>query len=50
VGDRWLGFEDAELEEFLTDAGLHDVRVRVGARLAGDPFTVLIASGVKGSD
>jgi ArsR family transcriptional regulator len=49
VGDRWLGFDDAQLEEFLTDAGLHDVRVRVGARLAGDPFTVLIASGVKGS-
>jgi hypothetical protein len=31
----------------LVDAGLHDVRVGVGARKAGDPFTVLIASGVK---
>jgi ArsR family transcriptional regulator len=47
VGDRWLGFLDAELEQFLTDAGLGEVKVRVGARLAGDPFTVLIATGVK---
>ena len=47
VGDRWLGFTDAELEQFLTAAGLDEVRVRVGARLAGDPFTVLIATGVK---
>jgi len=50
VGDRWLGFSDTQLEQFLTGAGLNDVQVRVGARLAGDPFTVLIASGVKGSD
>jgi len=47
VGDRWLGFSDAELEQLLTEAGLEDVNVRVGARLPGDPFTVLIASGVK---
>ena len=31
----------------LTGAGLRDVRVGVGARKAGDPFTVLVASGVK---
>ena len=31
----------------LTRAGLRDVRVGVGARKAGDPFTVLIASGTK---
>jgi SAM-dependent methyltransferase len=49
VGDRWLGFKDEQLEQFLTGAGLRDVTVRVGSRLPGDPFTVLIASGVKGS-
>ena len=47
VGDRWLGFSEAQLEELLSQAGLRDVTVRVGARLAGDPFTVLIASGTK---
>ncbi len=47
VGDRWLGFNDADLERFLTNAGLNDVAVRVGSRLPGDPFTVLIASGEK---
>ena len=31
----------------LTDAGLRDARVGVGARKVGDPFTVLIASGQK---
>ena len=31
----------------LTAAGLADVKVGVGARKAGDPFTVLIASGTK---
>jgi SAM-dependent methyltransferase len=48
VGDRWLGFTDEQLEQFLTGSGLRDVTVRVGSRLPGDPFTVLIASGVKG--
>jgi SAM-dependent methyltransferase len=47
VGDRWLGFKDADLERLLTGAGLQDVKVRVGSRSPGDPFTVLIASGVK---
>ena len=47
VGDRWLGFKDAALEEWLKLAGLTDVTVRVGARLTGDPFTVLIARGSK---
>ena len=49
VGDRWLGFKDDELARLLTSAGLSDVKVRVGSRLPGDPFTVLIASGVKRS-
>jgi ArsR family transcriptional regulator len=47
VGDRWLGFTDDDLEGFLVDAGLTHVKVRVGSRSPGDPFTVLIASGVK---
>ena len=47
VGDRWLGFKDEDLERFLSGAGLTDVKVRVGSRAPGDPFAVLIASGVK---
>jgi len=47
LGDRWLGFEDDELAGLLRSAGLTGVRVSVGARRARDPFTVLIASGVK---
>ena len=46
-GDRRLGFADDELGQLLTGAGLQHVRVQVGARHAGDPFVVLIASGVK---
>jgi len=47
LGDRRLGFDDDELKRMLTAAGLEDVRVGVGSRKAGDPFTVLIASGTK---
>jgi ArsR family transcriptional regulator len=47
LGDRWLGFEDAELQRLLEASGLKDVRVSVGARRARDPFTVLVASGTK---
>src|SRR5438093_9026240 len=47
LGDRRLGFEDEELRQLLTAAGLEQVKVGVGARKAGDPFTVLIASGTK---
>lgn len=47
LGDRWPGFSDAALRRLLEDAGFDDVRVTVGARRTGDPFTVLIASGVK---
>ena len=46
-GDKWLGFDDQEPERLLTDAGLSNVRVTTGASLAGDPFTVLVASGTK---
>jgi DNA-binding transcriptional ArsR family regulator len=47
LGDRRLGFDDGDLKNMLIGAGLSDVRVGVGARKAGDPFTVLIASGMK---
>jgi SAM-dependent methyltransferase len=47
LGDRWLGFTRARLSALLEGAGLSDVKVTTGARRTGDPFTVLIASGVK---
>jgi ArsR family transcriptional regulator len=47
LGDRTLGFSDDELKRMLMGGGLRDVRVGVGARKTGDPFTVLVASGVK---
>jgi SAM-dependent methyltransferase len=47
LGDRSLGFTDEQLRRMLVDAGLRGVTVGVGARKAGDPFTVLIASGVR---
>jgi SAM-dependent methyltransferase len=47
LGDQWAGFSDETLRELLAGAGLHEIKVTVGARRTGDPFTVLIASGVK---
>ena len=47
LGDRTLGFNDGELKHLLAEAGLSDVRVGVGARKSGDPFTVLVASALK---
>jgi ArsR family transcriptional regulator len=47
LGDRRLGFVDDELKTMMGEAGLTDVKVGVGARKAGDPFTVLIARGQK---
>jgi SAM-dependent methyltransferase len=46
LGDRWLGFDDEELAGLMTDAGLAHVKVTTGARLTGDPFAVIVASGV----
>ena len=50
LGDEQLGFSDEELADLLSSGGLEQVRVNVGARKTGDPFTVLIASGVKHVD
>jgi ArsR family transcriptional regulator len=47
LGDTWLGFTDDRLTKLMTAAGLIDVRVTVGSRRTGDPFTVLVASGTK---
>jgi len=47
LGDRWLGFSREQLSSLLQTAGLVDVKLGVGARRSGDPFTVLIASGAK---
>jgi SAM-dependent methyltransferase len=47
LGDRWTGFSEEKLRQLLGDAGLSRVKVTVGTRRTGDPFTVLIASGVK---
>lgn len=47
LGDRALGFRDTALRDMLVSTGLRDIKVAVGARKAGDPFTVLIASGAK---
>jgi SAM-dependent methyltransferase len=47
LGDRWRGFADETLRKLMTTAALADVRVSVGARRPGDPFTVLIASGTR---
>lgn len=50
LGDRWLGFSREQLTSLLEGAGLTDLKVSVGAHRSGDPFTVLIASGVKPAD
>lgn len=47
LGDRWLGFEDEQLRGLLEKAGLNGVRITIGARQSGDPFTVIVASGSK---
>jgi len=47
LGDRRLGFDDDELRRMLAAAGLTGIKVGVGARKAGDPFTVLIAAGTR---
>ncbi len=47
LGDRRLGFVDDELKALMNEAGLTEIKVGVGARKAGDPFTVLIARGQK---
>ena len=47
LGDRWTGFSEEKLRQLLSAAGLEEIKVTIGARRTGDPFTVLIASGAK---
>ena len=47
LGDRWTGFSEDTLRRLLADAGFENIKVTIGARRTGDPFAVLIASGVK---
>lgn len=47
LGDKWLGFGEEKLRKLLAAAGLEKIKLTVGARRTGDPFTVLIVSGVK---
>ncbi len=47
LGDQWLGFADEAIARMLRAAGLINVSVQLGARRAGGPFAVTIASGRK---
>ena len=47
LGDRWFGFTDSAMADLLHAAGFEHVRVRTGARVQGDPFSVLIAAGTR---
>ncbi len=47
LGDQSLGFRDETLKEMMIAAGLRDIKVIVGARKSGDPFTVLVAAGTR---
>jgi SAM-dependent methyltransferase len=47
LGDRWQGFSDERLSALLRGAGFTSVKVGVGSRRTGDPFTVLVASGTR---
>jgi len=46
--DRWLGFSEAELQQFLETAGFRDIEVHVVSREAQPPhFQTVLATGVK---
>src|SRR5688500_8502650 len=47
-GDTWLGFAEADLHQFLDDAGFRDVEVALVARDDQNPqFQTVLATGVK---
>lgn len=46
--DTWLGFTEAELQEFLEDAGFREIEIGVVARDEKNPqFETVLATGVK---
>jgi len=47
LGDVRLGFEEKELKDLLRSNFFVDIRLGVGAKRRGDPFTVLIGCGRK---
>jgi SAM-dependent methyltransferase len=50
LGDRWQGFDEGAIAGWLTAAGFEHARVTIGARGAGDPFVVLVASATTPGD
>ena len=47
--DTWLGFTEAQLHSFLTDAGFTGIEITVVARDDKNPqFQTVLATGVKG--
>ena len=44
-GDKRLGFKETELKRLLKQAGFTEIRLDIGAKRRGDPFTVLIGCG-----
>jgi ubiquinone/menaquinone biosynthesis C-methylase UbiE/DNA-binding transcriptional ArsR family regulator len=50
-GDRWLGFEESDLQRWLEDAGFRKIEISVVAREDEPPhFQTILACGVKGRD
>jgi ArsR family transcriptional regulator len=46
--DRWLGFSEADLHQFLEDAGFRDIEIGIVSRETQPPhFQTLLATGVK---
>jgi ArsR family transcriptional regulator len=46
--DRWLGFSEVQLHEFLEDAGFENIDVRVVGREKQSPhFQTVLATGTK---
>ena len=46
--DRWLGFSEADLQQFLEAAGFREIEIRVVSREAQPPhFQTVLATGVK---
>ncbi|MGB8168154.1 MAG: metalloregulator ArsR/SmtB family transcription factor [Chthoniobacteraceae bacterium] len=46
--DRWLGFGEADLHQFLEGAGFHDIEISIVSRDAQAPhFQTVLATGVK---
>jgi ArsR family transcriptional regulator len=47
LGDKWLGFSEACLRRWLTQAGFVEPTTRPGTRRSADPFVVRLAAATK---